>query len=221
MALTLLTRITRAVERLGELMGEVAGWVYVVCSLFITFDVISRRFLGFNSQATTEISSYLLAFGIAWGLAHALTSKGHIRVDVFIQRLPPRPRAVMHLLALVLLAVVGWLFARRSFDVVSESVEFNARDISALSIPLVVPQGLWSFGIWVFFVLVVLRLLQTALLLIAGRYEVVNEQLGPRSIEEETEEALEASGVVPAHEPGGDRPARREEPVGPLGKAAS
>jgi TRAP-type C4-dicarboxylate transport system permease small subunit len=127
----------------------------------------------------------------------------------------------MHLLALVLLAVVGWLFARRSFDVVSESVEFNARDISALSIPLVVPQGLWSFGIWVFFVLVVLRLLQTALLLIAGRYEVVNEQLGPRSIEEETEEALEASGVVPAHEPGGDRPARREEPVGPLGKAAS
>ena len=33
----------------------------------------------------------------------------------------------------------------------------------------------------------------------AGRFGEVNEQLGPRSLEEETEEALEASGVAPVH----------------------
>jgi TRAP-type C4-dicarboxylate transport system permease small subunit len=167
--------------------------------LFITFDVVSRRFFGFNSQATTEISSYLLAFGIAWGLAHALTLKGHIRVDVFIQRLPSLPRACLHALALLFLAVLAWLLARRSYDVVAESIEFNARDISAASIPLVIPQGLWAFGIGVFFLLVVLRLLAVALLLATGRYEAVNEQLGPRTIEDETEEALEASGIAQIH----------------------
>ena len=43
----------RAVARLGTLMGYVAGWGFILCAAFITFDVIARRFFGFSSQATT------------------------------------------------------------------------------------------------------------------------------------------------------------------------
>ena len=53
-----------------------------LCALFITFDVVARRFFGFSSQATIELTGYALAFGIAWGLAHALATRAHIRVDV-------------------------------------------------------------------------------------------------------------------------------------------
>lgn len=49
-------------------MGDLAGWVYLLCACFITFEVISRRYFGFSSQGTTEISGYMLAFGITWGL---------------------------------------------------------------------------------------------------------------------------------------------------------
>ena len=195
MALTLLDRITRATERLGTVMSDAAGWVYLLCGLFITFDVISRRFLGFSSRGTTEISSYLLAFGISWGLSHTLATRGHIRVDVFVQRLPPRPRSYLHALALAFLVVLGALLARRAWDVVLESWEFNARDVSALSIPLIAPQGAWAVGISIFAVLTVLKFLQVVLLLAVGRGETVNQMLGPRTIEEETEEALEAAGL--------------------------
>jgi TRAP-type C4-dicarboxylate transport system permease small subunit len=194
--LRLLSYLTHSLERLGDLMNSLAGWMYLLCACFITFDVISRRFLHFSSQGTTEISSYMLAFGISWGLAQALTSRGHIRVDVLVLRLPVRVRAYLHLLALAFLTVLGLLFARRAWDVVLESWEFGAKDTSALSIPLILPQGLWAIGLSVFCVLTVLVLLETVLLLLLGQQGAVDQRLGARSVAEETEEALEAVGLT-------------------------
>jgi TRAP-type C4-dicarboxylate transport system permease small subunit len=191
----LLGQLTHGIERIGDLMNSVAGWMYLLCALFIAFDVVNRRFLGFSSQGTTEISSYMLAFGISWGLAHVLATKGHIRVDVLVMRLPIRLRAYLHALALAFLAVLSLLLARRAWDVVLESWEFGAKDTSALSIPLIVPQGFWAVGLSIFCILTVMILLETLLLLVVGQQEVVDQRLGSRSIEEETEEALEAAGL--------------------------
>lgn len=199
LVLALLSQLSRGIERLGAVMGDLAGWVYMACAFFITFDVLSRRFLGFSSQGTFEISGYLLALGITWGLTHTLATKGHIRVDVLVMRLPVRVRAYLHGLALAFLATLSLLFARRAWDVLLESWEFGARDISALSIPLVIPQGLWTIGLTVFGGLSLMMLLETLLLLLLGQQEMVDQMLGSRSLEEETEEALEAAGV--AHAP--------------------
>jgi TRAP-type C4-dicarboxylate transport system permease small subunit len=122
-------------------MGDAAGWVYLLCALLIAFDVVSRKFLGFSSQGTTEISGYMLGFGITWGLAYALAMKAHIRVDVLVMHLPPWLRAYLHALALALLAFVSVFFAWRGWAVVVESWEFGAKDTSALSIPLILAAG--------------------------------------------------------------------------------
>ena len=193
--LRLLSYLTHSLERLGDLMGSLAGWMYLLCAFFITFDVVSRRFLHFSSQGTTEISSYMLAFGISWGLAYVLATKGHIRVDVLVTRLPVRIRAYLHVLALTFLTVLSLLFARRAWDVCLESWEFGAKDTSALSIPLIIPQGLWAIGISVFCILAVIMWLEMVLLLLLAQHAAVDQRLGARSIEEETEEALEAVGL--------------------------
>jgi TRAP-type mannitol/chloroaromatic compound transport system permease small subunit len=194
----LLGHLTHGIERLGHLMGSLAGWMYLLCAFFIAFDVVSRRFLGFSSQGTTEISSYMLAFGISWALADVLATKGHIRVDVLVMRLPIRMRAYLHVLALTFLTVLGVLFARRAWDVFLESWEFGAKDTSALSIPLIIPQGFWAVGISVFCALTVMMWLEMLLLLLLAQQAAVDQRLGARSIEEETEEALEAVGLAHA-----------------------
>ena len=66
----------------------------------------------------------------------------------------------MHGLALAFLVVLAFFFAWRGWAVVAESWEFGARDTSALSIPLVVPQGLWAIGLTVFLALAVVMLLE-------------------------------------------------------------
>jgi TRAP-type C4-dicarboxylate transport system permease small subunit len=192
----LLEQTRAGIESAGGVMSAVAGWLFVVCALFVSFDVLSRKFFGFSSQATVELTGYMLAFGIAWGFTEALTSRAHIRVDVLVSRMPLGLRGYMHALALTFLAVLGFFLTWRGWSIVYESWEFGARDSSALTIPLVVPQGLWAAGITVFFALVVVMWLEVALLLVLRRADVIDRLLGARTLEEETAEALEAARMA-------------------------
>ena len=193
--LTLLARLRAANELVGHVMNDVAGWLFVVCALFVSFDVLARKFLNVSSKATVEVTGYMLAFGLAWGLCDALTTRAHIRVDVLVSKLPLAFRVWAHGLALAFLAVLAFFFTWRAWDVVLDSWEFNAHDSSALTIPLVVPQALWALGITAFFVLTVLMLTEVSLLLSMSRRGQVDRMLGPRTLREEADEALEAAGL--------------------------
>jgi TRAP-type C4-dicarboxylate transport system permease small subunit len=190
----------RVLARLGTLMGYAAGWGFILCAAFITFDVLARRFLGFSSQSTTELTGYALAFGISWALAHALTERAHVRIDVLINHLPARVRYPMHLLSLAALAVFVGFLAKGAWDLVDESLLFGATDISVLRTPLWIPQGLWAFGICVFLALILLMLVENALLLVAGRGAELEANLHARTYDEEAAEALEAVGAAKAGE---------------------
>lgn len=194
--LAFLTALRRLLERAGRVMNSVAGWLFVVCAFFVTFDVVGRKFFGVTSQGTTEITGYMLAFGIAWGLAHGLGTRSHIRVDMLVNRMPLGLRATMHVLALAFLAVMSFFFVWRGWAVVLESWEFNAKDTSALSVPLIVPQGLWAVGLTMFFALTVVMLAEVVVLLALRRTQTIDRLLGSRTLAEETKEALEAAGIV-------------------------
>ncbi len=185
----------RLVAGLGTIMGYLAGWGFILCAAFITFDVLARRFFGFSSQSTTEITGYALAFGISWGLAHTLTARAHVRIDVLINHLPPPLRYPMHLLSLAALGVFVAFIAWGAYALVDESLLFGATDISLLRTPLWLPQGLWAFGIVVFLALIVVMLVENALLLVAGGGAEVEAQLHTRTYDEEAAEALEAVGA--------------------------
>jgi len=173
-------------------MAYLAGWNYIACALFITFDVVGRAFLGVSSTATVEITGYMLAIGIAWGLAHTLAKRAHIRVDVWVSRLPLRLRASLHLLSLLLLGIFAAFCAWAAWGLVDESALFDAHDNSALRVPLVIPQGLWAFGILAFCGMIAVLLLESLLALLTGEPEALDRLLGSRTLEDETAEALEA-----------------------------
>jgi TRAP-type C4-dicarboxylate transport system permease small subunit len=179
-------------------MAHIAGWAYFACALFMTFDIVARAFFGFSSQATVEMTGYMLAAGIAWALAHTLAKRAHIRVDVLVNRLPYGIRAWLHVFSLAMLGVLMVLVMWAAWELVDESALFDAHDNSALHIPMVIPQGIWAVGITAFVVMLSVLLLESALTLLAGRPADVDRLLGSRTLEDETAEALEA--VAMAHE---------------------
>lgn len=190
----------RGLAAVGRWMGYAAGWGFIAISALITFDVLARRFLGFSSQATTELSGYALAFGIAWGLAHTLSMRAHVRIDLLVNRFPEAIRYWLHVASLAFLCVfVGYMFYG-AWLLVDESVLFGATDISILRTPLAIPQGLWAFGIGVMLLLIVAMLLETTCLVLAGRGAEAEAMLHTRTYEEEAAEALEAVGDTPAKE---------------------
>jgi TRAP-type C4-dicarboxylate transport system permease small subunit len=76
-------------------------------------DVIGRY--GFNSPlewAFTLISSYLLVAAFFLSVSYTFRQKGHVNVDIFHSRLPPRARnavtAGTELLAVVFIGIIFW-----------------------------------------------------------------------------------------------------------------
>jgi len=190
------TLLRRGVSGLAAGMAWVAGWNYVACALFITGDILGRNLFGVSSAATVEITGYMLACGIAWGLAHTLAARAHIRVDVLVTRMPVKWRAPLHLFSLLLLTAFAAFTAWAAWELVAESALFDAHDNSALRVPLVIPQGIWAIGITAFVVMCIVLLLESLLALLAGRPEHLDELLGSRTLTDETQEALEAIAMA-------------------------
>ena len=188
--------LRRGVSAAAAGMAYLAGWNYIACALFITADILGRNLLGVSSAATVEVTGYMLAGGIAWALAYALVRGAHIRVDVWMNRLPLRLRAALHLLALLLLGAFAAFCAWAAWSLVDESLLFDAHDNSALRVPLALPQGVWFFGLAAFCLAVLVLAAEGASLLLSGRPAEVDRLLGSRSVDDEAAEALEAVAMA-------------------------
>lgn len=178
-------------------MNAAAGWMFFICAAFITFDVLARSFLGFSSKSTTEVTGYMLAFGMAWGLAYTLLERGHVRVDMLVNRMPLGIRQYLHVVALLLLAVFAGYATFGGISLAIESLDFGATDMSALRVPLVIPQSLWAFGLAMLFVTVLELLAETLVLLALRRGDEIDRLVSSRSYEDETAEVLQAVGEAP------------------------
>lgn len=189
--------LRQGVARVAAVMAYLAGWNYLACALFITFDIVARNFFGFSSRATVEVTGYMLACGIAWGLAHTLAARAHIRVDVLVNRFPVAVRAPLHLFALLLLGVFAVFVAWAAYSLYDESALFDAHDNSALRIAMVVPQGIWLVGILAFVAMVAVLLLESILALLAGEPGRLDGLLASRSVDDEAAEALAAVKLAP------------------------
>jgi len=194
-AFRLVTMSRRGLSSVSRIMGRIAGWIFILCAFYITADVLLRNLVGVSSQAAIELTGYMLACGTAWALGYALIERCHIRIDLLVDKLPARARYVLHAASLGALAVFVGFLAKGAIDLVEESWLFGATDISILRTPLVIPQGLWAFGICVFFLLIVSMLVESVLLIARGKGALVEQRLRSRSYDEEAAEALQAVGA--------------------------
>ena len=188
-----MTAAWRVLERASQLALSVAGWCYMGITLLICFDVIARRMLGFSSGATSELSGYLLALGLSWGLAATLIERSHVRIDMLVQRLRLGIRSWLHFAGIVLLAIVAGFFAWGAAALALDSWQIRATDVSQLSTPLVLPQAGWALGFGLLFVVALALAVRAGLGVWGRRDSEVERLLAARTYEEEVEETLEAT----------------------------
>lgn len=111
-------------ENLSEWTGRAIAWLTLVMVL-VTFLVVVLRY-GFNLGwiGLQESITYLHATVFMLGAAYTLRHEGHVRVDIFYQRLQPRGQAWVDLLGTLLLLWPMCLFiAIGSWDYVAVSWE--------------------------------------------------------------------------------------------------
>lgn len=150
-------------------------------------------------SGSDEISGYLFAVGTSWSLAHALVTRGHVRIDAVYGGLSPAVRAWLDLVALLCLALFVGALVERAFDVATTSLfEWN-RSNTNLRIPLALSQIPWMLGIVLFFVTIAVAIVRSLLMLLRGDYAGVNAIAGASSQDEEIESELKGLGIEAPH----------------------
>jgi TRAP-type C4-dicarboxylate transport system permease small subunit len=187
-----LAKVRAVLRGAARIMNALAGWMFFACAAFIAFDVFARNFLGFSSKSTTEVTGYMLAFGVSWGLSHALYERGHVRVDILINRMPAGWRQYLHILALLLLAVFAAYASYGALNLAIESYDFGATDMSALRTPLVLPQSLFAFGLAMLLVTCLQLLVESLFHLSRKQPGEIDRLLSSRTYEDEAAEVLDA-----------------------------
>lgn len=119
------TAVSRAADATLTRIAAVVDWFWVLLIGLIVINVTLRYVLGTNFIALEELQWHLYAVGFMLGIAYALTADGHVRVDVLADTFPPRRRAWIEALGLILFVLplcgillnYGWPFVLRAWTI--------------------------------------------------------------------------------------------------------
>jgi TRAP-type mannitol/chloroaromatic compound transport system permease small subunit len=126
--LTALLAVSRVIDWINEKLGRAAAWVVLATVLLSAFGAIVRyadKFIG-TSLSRNEYNEgqwYLYSIGFLLMGAYTLKVAGHVRVDIFIQRMPKRFQLwIEAILSLLFIFFVYAVVAFLSWDFVYRSV---------------------------------------------------------------------------------------------------
>ena len=193
--------LVAAVAQLGIWIG---GILLFTAAIIVTAEVLLRKSTslvgtGFVFSGSDELSGYLFAVGTSLSMAYVLLNRGHVRIDVLYSQLGPRTRAILDVIALIVLAIFVSAMLERAIDVASTSYFEKIRSNTNLRIPLAWSQIPWAFGIALFFVAILLALFRSVVALVRGDFPEVSAIAGVATSEEEIEAEIRGLNM------GGDR----------------
>ena len=182
-----LQAIAEGISRGGAIVG---GAMLLLAAVTICIDIVLRYAFSLTVGGADELSGYALAIASAWGFSAALLSRSHIRIDTVYVRVTKRARATLDLVSLAAFVFFAALVTWHAWGVLRQSYVSGSHSLSAIEMPLVVPQTLWFAGL-AFFVAVALLLLARALFAyLKGDLDKLFELIGSKSAVAEAEEEI-------------------------------
>ncbi|MFL6574136.1 MAG: TRAP transporter small permease subunit [Burkholderiales bacterium] len=142
-----------AIERALYRVSMVAGWLFIVCTVVIVFDVLTRKFgyqlPGMGSTRLQELEWHLHTALFSFWLGTAYLKNAHVRIDILVADASERRRAWIEFLGVVIFALPYCLIAIYfSFDFFHTAWQFNEYSDSATGLPWRwIPKGIISLGL--------------------------------------------------------------------------
>jgi TRAP-type mannitol/chloroaromatic compound transport system permease small subunit len=191
----------RAVAAVARVAIWIGGALLLAAAAIVSAEVVLRKGLGtlfgstFVFSGSDEISSYLFAVGTSLSMAHALVTRGHVRIDALYGVFSRRTRVLLDLLALVVLGIFVAALLERAWDAAWTSYIEQIRSNTPLRIPLAWAQLPWFGGIALFAMTLVLAVLRTLLALLRGDYATASATSSAVTQDEEVESELQGLGI--------------------------
>jgi TRAP-type mannitol/chloroaromatic compound transport system permease small subunit len=95
----------RFIEATNKQIGFWFGWIFLIITIVIVYDVFMRYFLGSPTEWATYFSTYSFGIISVLGGGYVLLRKAHVRTDVFSVYLSPRSSAIVDVVLFLFFAI--------------------------------------------------------------------------------------------------------------------
>ena len=103
-----LNRIVNYLDAVNELIGSSVSWLTLVMMFITCLIVVARYVFNLGSIALQETVMYMHGMVFMLGIGYTLKHQGHVRVDIFYEKLSIRKKALIDLFGtLVFLLPIG------------------------------------------------------------------------------------------------------------------
>ncbi len=146
-------KIIAAIFRVNRMIALLVGYALIGCILLFIAEILLREIAGIALGGAEEISGYVMAGTVSWGMSYALTERAHVRIDLIRSRLRRRGKTLTH----------------------------GSTANTPLETPLWLPQVLWFSG-WLWFALCAAALVfLTLVLLLVDAFDRADALVGTRA----------------------------------------
>ncbi len=123
-SMSILLRAEKAISRFSVAVGYFSAALLLLLVLNVFYDVVMRYGLNDVSIGMQELEWHLFSMIFLFGVAYALQTDGHVRVDILYEKASPRTQALIDILGTVLflwpfcalVAYYGVGFAREAYE---------------------------------------------------------------------------------------------------------
>ncbi len=169
--------VLRLLRTLNTGVAHIVGIMLLACAAFVLADIVLRQF-GASFGGTDEISGYVMAIAVAWGMGYAMIELSHVRIDLLRQRTNALGRSLFDLFAMIVTTAVILVIAYQCWPVLNRSITNASTANTPLETPLVWVQGPWFAG-WIWFAIVSsLTTLSALVLILQGRFAESEKVIG-------------------------------------------
>ena len=120
--------------------GIILAAIFMVLIAGLTLAQVVGRLFGVAVPDAGDLAGYSMAGATFLALAHTLRSGGHIRVNLLLTQVPRGLRRIFEVWCVLVLCVIGALFAGFAINMVVDSYAFGDVSTGMMAIPLWIPQ---------------------------------------------------------------------------------
>ncbi len=84
----------KIIDRISEWSGIAAAWIVLPLTLLVTYEVVMRDFFNRPSNWGYDVCWMLYGTSFMIGGAYTLLHKGHVRIDIVYNVMPPRMQKI-------------------------------------------------------------------------------------------------------------------------------
>ena len=181
-------RLHGGFKNISQVAVWLGGFALLLSAIMVTLDVIFRKLFGLTLSGSDEITGYVFAAATTWAYSFCLLNRSNIRIDALYNTLSIKPRAVLDVIGMMLLAYYVYLLTVSGFEMFVENVEYNSSAQTTLATPLWIPQVFWLSGLAFFLVCLVFLVIYGVFALLRKDWLTVSRIAGIKTVEEEISE---------------------------------